>query len=413
MTLAPAKRIDLSLSPCEAARRLSTLSSCVFLDSSDLGSGSPKLSILAAEPSHLHRGNLHRDASPLRDILVAHAPKAPIDCGYPLGGLLGHVSYDGDYLFGEYADLLVYHHHEDSWHVVGHPSYLDRLVEPEQEPLNLTLLPKLDFRSEMSQEDFIAIVERAQEWIAAGDIYQVNLAQCFRAPREAKESAFDRYERLRNISPAPFSAFLNIEGQQVLSTSPECFLKMSGQSISTRPIKGTRPRFSDPLLDEQSAYDLITSAKEVSELVMITDLERNDLGQVCEYGSVEARDILALQRFAQVFHLVSTVNGTLRSDVDHVEALTRCSPGGSITGAPKKRAREIIDTLETSPRGLYTGAIGYLGWNGESQFNIAIRTLVGERDHWHFHVGAGIVADSDPEAEYEETLHKAAGILKA
>ena len=146
---------------------------------------------------------------------------------------------------------------------------------------------------------------------------------------------------------------------------------------------------------------------------MITDLERNDLGRICEYGSVEVKDLLALERFAQVFHLVSTVTGTLRPEIDHLEALIQCSPGGSITGAPKKRAMEIIDALEPSPRGLYTGAIGYLGWNQESQFNIAIRTLIREDAHWHFHVGAGIVADSDPHAEYDETLHKAAGILLA
>ena len=188
---------------------------------------------------------------------------------------------------------------------------------------------------------------------------------------------------------------------------------MSGRGITTRPIKGTRPRYTDSQLDEKSAYDLITSPKEVAELVMITDLERNDLGRLCDYGSVQVSELLCLERFAQVFHLVSTVGGVLRPDVDHLEALRLCSPGGSITGAPKKRAMEIIETLEPVPRGLYTGSIGYLGWNGESQFNIAIRTLIGDPNCWHFHVGAGIVADSDPAAEYEETLHKASGILMA
>ena len=188
---------------------------------------------------------------------------------------------------------------------------------------------------------------------------------------------------------------------------------MSGRGVSTRPIKGTRPRFADPQLDERSAYDLLTSQKEIAELVMITDLERNDLGRVCEYGSVHVSELLKLERYAQVFHLVSTVEGRLRDEIDHVEALRLCSPGGSITGAPKKRAMEIIADLETTPRGLYTGAIGYWGWNGESQFSIAIRTLIRDRDHWHFHVGSGIVADSDPIAEYQETLHKAEGILQA
>jgi anthranilate/para-aminobenzoate synthase component I len=158
---------------------------------------------------------------------------------------------------------------------------------------------------------------------------------------------------------------------------------------------------------------LLTSPKEIAELVMITDLERSDLGQVCETGSVAVRELLKLERFEQVFHLVSTVEGRLRADVDHAAALRACFPGGSITGAPKKRAREIIAELEPIRRGLYTGTIGWFGFNGESQFNIAIRTVVVEPGRVHFHVGAGIVTDSIPEKEWQETLDKAAGILTA
>ena len=199
----------------------------------------------------------------------------------------------------------------------------------------------------------------------------------------------------------------------MLSASPESFLKLSGNLVSTSPIKGTRPRYRDHERDEKSAYDLLTSPKELSELIMITDLERNDLGRVCEFGTVRVSELLKIERFEHVFHLVSTVNGQLRQDVDHLAALEACFPGGSITGAPKRRATEIIDELESEPRGLYTGSIGYLGANGESQFNIAIRTAVVENKAIQFHVGAGIVADSDPAMEYEETLHKAAGILQA
>ena len=190
-------------------------------------------------------------------------------------------------------------------------------------------------------------------------------------------------------------------------------MKISGRGIETRPIKGTRPRFSDPDEDRRSAYELQTSAKEISELVMITDLLRNDLGQVCEFGSVEVSEMLQLESLAQVHHLVSTVTGNLRPDIDAIDALASCFPGGSITGAPKKRAMEIIRELETRPRGIYCGAIGWLGFNGESSFNIAIRSLVRDGSKLSYHVGAGIVADSDPEKEYEETLHKAAGIRLA
>ena len=188
---------------------------------------------------------------------------------------------------------------------------------------------------------------------------------------------------------------------------------MSGCAIRTRPIKGTRPRRADPLADERSAFDLLTSAKEVAELVMITDLERNDLGIVCDFGSVTVPELLKLERHEQVFHLVSTVEGRLRAGVDHAAAFRACFPGGSITGAPKKRAREIIAELEPTPRGLYTGALGWFGFNGESQFSIGIRTVVVERGEAHFQVGSGIVADSSPEAEWQETLDKAAGILLA
>jgi anthranilate/para-aminobenzoate synthase component I len=207
---------------------------------------------------------------------------------------------------------------------------------------------------------------------------------------------------------------IELGGRCVLSTSPESFLRISGRSIRTRPIKGTRPRRrTSPQADEKSAYDLLTSSKEIAELIMITDLERNDLGQICEYGSVVVEELLALERFEHVFHLVSTVRGTLREEIDHVSALRACFPGGSITGAPKRRACEIIAELEPTPRGVYTGTIGWFGFNGESAFNIAIRTVVIEGDRAHFHVGAGIVADSVPEMEWQETLDKAAGILLA
>jgi anthranilate/para-aminobenzoate synthase component I len=190
-------------------------------------------------------------------------------------------------------------------------------------------------------------------------------------------------------------------------------LRISGPSILTRPIKGTRPRSADPTRDAQLAYELQTSPKETAELVMITDLLRNDLGRVCEYGSVQVPELLRHETFAHVHHLVSTVTGRLRPDVTHFRALAACFPGGSITGAPKIRAMEIIDELEPVSRGPYTGAVGYLGFNRESQLSIAIRMALLKDGHAHYHAGAGIVADSHPEAEYDETLDKAAGFFAA
>jgi para-aminobenzoate synthetase component 1 len=188
---------------------------------------------------------------------------------------------------------------------------------------------------------------------------------------------------------------------------------ISGSHIRTRPIKGTRPRGGDPARDAQLSFELQTSAKEISELVMITDLLRNDLGRFCEYGSVQAPDLLRLERYSHVQHLVSTVEGRLRTGVTHFQAFASCFPGGSITGAPKIRAMQIIDELEPVARGPYTGALGYLGFNRESQLSIVIRTAVCKNEEAHFHVGAGIVADSDPLAEHEETLAKAGGFQAA
>jgi anthranilate/para-aminobenzoate synthase component I len=188
---------------------------------------------------------------------------------------------------------------------------------------------------------------------------------------------------------------------------------MSGPHIVTRPIKGTRPRDADMTRDAQLSYELKTSSKELAELVMITDLLRNDLGKVCEFGSVQVPDLAKLEKFAHVQHLVSTVEGRLRNGVTHFAAFASCFPGGSITGAPKIRAMEIIDELEPVSRGPYTGAIGYLGFNRESQLSVTIRTAICKEGRAHFNVGAGIVADSAPEAEYEETLAKAGGFFAA
>ncbi len=265
--------------------------------------------------------------------------------------------------------------------------------------------------SNLLRSDFLAAVERAQRYIRAGDIYQVNLSQ--RLATACPFSGWELFERLLAVSPSPFAAYLDCGDFQIASSSPEQFLRLSGSHIPTRPIKGPRPRSPDATRDAQLAYELQTSPKELAELVMITDLLRNDLGKVCEYGSVQVPELAKLERFAQVQHLVSTVEGRLRTDVTHFAALASCFPGGSITGAPKFRAMEIIDELEPLARGPYTGCHGYLGFNRESQLSITIRTAVCKDGLAHFNVGAGIVADSNPEAEYEETLDKARGFLAA
>jgi len=265
--------------------------------------------------------------------------------------------------------------------------------------------------SNVTRAGFIARVERALAYIRAGDIYQVNLSHRLQTPISC--SGWELFQRLSAVSPAPFSAYLDLGDFQIASSSPELFLRLTGSAIQTRPIKGTRPRSPDPTRDAQFTYELQTSAKEMAELVMITDLLRNDLGKVCEFGSVQVPELVRLERYPHVQHLVSTVEGRLRREVTHFEAFASCFPGGSVTGAPKFRAMDIIDELEPNTRGPYTGALGYLGFNRESQLSIIIRAAICKDCRAYFHAGAGIVAESVPAAEYEETLAKAGGFFES
>ena len=403
------ERLD-GLKPVEVARRLRHLPGLVFFDTAGHlpGSGGPAVSLIAARPLRELCGNIAAagDQAALR-AAVTGGPQVAEATGFPMGGLCGWVDYEGDFVFGEYREMLVYCHDDETWRDLG------RLSECLETPLCSGETPIIGpFSALTTRDGFIAGVHQIKEWISAGDIYQTHLSQAYRATLRGG-SLFGLYEALRVASPAPMAAWLSLGGRELLSSSPEAFLKVSGRKIETRPIKGTRPRFAAGDEDRRSAYELETSAKEIAELVMITDLLRNDLGQVCEFGSVAVVEMLRLESLAQVHHLVSTVTGTLRADVDALGALAACFPGGSITGAPKSRAMEIIRELEKAPRGIYCGTLGYLGFNGESSFNIAIRTLVSDGKSLTYQVGAGIVADSDPLKEYEETQHKAAGIRLA
>jgi para-aminobenzoate synthetase component 1 len=265
--------------------------------------------------------------------------------------------------------------------------------------------------SNFTREAYCRVVERALEHIAAGDIYQVNLAQQFRV--EPAPDAPALYRSLREVSPAPFASFLTTEEAAIVSSSPERFFEVRGDRIETWPIKGTRPRGETEEEDRAYASALAVSSKDRAENVMIVDLERNDLGRICDVGSVHVPALCEVERYANVHHLVSRVAGTLREDAGPTEILRAMFPGGSITGAPKIRAVEIIDELEPTRRGAYTGAIGYWDVSGDCDFNIAIRTIVVEGGAATFHVGGGIVADSTPEGEYEETLVKARGMMRA
>ncbi|MDP2675850.1 MAG: aminodeoxychorismate synthase component I [Dehalococcoidia bacterium] len=284
-----------------------------------------------------------------------------------------------------------------------------QVVVPRHSPLDDAEAPPSNFDPLAYKRS----VQRVRDYIVAGDIYQVNLSQRFSLPLAG--DPFDAYLRLRDRNPAPFAAYIAMPEARVLSASPERFLSFDPvtRRVQTRPIKGTRPRGRTPEEDEALAAALLASVKDRAENVMIVDLERNDLGRVAAVGSVRVTELAALETFPTVFHLTSTVEATLRDDRDLVDLLLAAFPGGSITGAPKIRAMEIIDELERAARGVYTGAIGYIGFDGRMDLNIAIRTIVVKDGVAYFQAGGGIVADSDPEMEYQETLHKAWALAAA
>jgi para-aminobenzoate synthetase component 1 len=269
----------------------------------------------------------------------------------------------------------------------------------------------LSLASGFTREEYLRAVQRAKEYIAAGDIYQVNLSQRLHA--RLATDPFSLYRRLQQSNPAPFAAYFATPEAAIVSCSPERFLEVRGREVETRPIKGTRPRGATPEEDARLAAELLASEKDRAENVMIVDLERNDLGRVCEFGSVHVPELFAVESYATVHHLVSTVRGRLRPGTTALDCLRASFPGGSITGAPKVRSMEIIEELEPTRRGVYTGAIGYLCFSGDMDVNIVIRTLVIKGKTAYFQVGGGIVADSDPEAEYQETIDKGQALAAA
>ena len=283
-------------------------------------------------------------------------------------------------------------------------------------PLNERKSPVQDssgmpLRSNFTHDEYLRAVETAREYIISGEIYQVNLSQRFegRLPTDP----YDLYQRLRSINPAPFAAYLNFDEVNVLSASPERFLKLDGDRVETRPMKGTRPRGRSAAEDATLAAELQDSIKDRAENVMIVDLERNDLGKVCRIGTVNVSELCTLEKYATVFHLTSCVEGRLAEGKNRIDLLAASFPGGSITGAPKIRAMEIIDELEPTRRSVYTGSIGYLSFSGRMDLNIVIRTILVKNDRVYLQVGGGIVYDSEPEAEYQETLHKAEALFQA
>jgi anthranilate synthase component 1 len=267
------------------------------------------------------------------------------------------------------------------------------------------------FESDCGRADFADRVRRVKESVRDGDTFQANVSQRLTAP--AAVHPVEAFDALRRVNPAPYSALVEFPGVDLVSASPELLLERTGDRLVTEPIAGTRPRGETAAEDERLERDLRTDEKERAEHAMLVDLERNDLGKVSEFGSVAVTDYRRVDRYSEVMHLVSEVRGRLRDGADLVDAIAAVFPGGTITGAPKPRTMEIIDEVEATRRGPYTGSVGIFGFDGRATLNIVIRTLVRHDDEYHLRVGAGIVHDSEPEREYEETLDKARALVTA
>ena len=348
--------------------------------------------------------------------------------GYEMGGLLERLPGTAvddlglpDMNVGFYDWAIAFDHANGrSWLVTtkfsreGRAQWVrDRITEGSDTSTSRNGLPSIasNLRSNFTREQYVEAVKRVKRYIAAGDIYQANISQRFEA--NVDTDAWTLYRSLRNTAPAPFGAYLGFPESCILSASPEQFLRVERDFVETRPMKGTRPRGATSQDDIRLGRELAASEKDRAENIMIVDLLRNDLGRVCLPGTIRVPELFTVEKYPNVHQLVSSVTGRLHPEHDAVDLLKACFPGGSVTGAPKIRAMEIIDEIEPVQRGVYCGAIGYIGFDGSMQLSIPIRTMVAKGQRVYLQVGGGIVADSDPDAEYQETLDKARGGLEA
>jgi para-aminobenzoate synthetase component I len=465
-----------SLTPVIAAQRARTLESLIFLDSSLDGERLGRYSFVAADPA-MRRASVEPDAAifdELQRYLVENRTEDRSDLPPWQGGFAGYFGYElcqaleriSTTRFNDLPmhafDLAFYdvvaafdHFQKKAWLISsgkGGPPHVDPREQAKQraefffeiftnpqevtplwepggrafvgpnlhwgfESSELALAPQFPvpnvpgLASNFSREDYLRSVQRVIDYIHAGDAFQVNLSQ--RLLFQCANDPFETYLRLRERNPAPFSAFLDGPYYQIASASPERFLCARDGRIETRPIKGTRRRLYSPEADLFRGDELRASEKDRAENVMIVDLLRNDLSKVCADDSIQVTELCRLENYAFVQHLVSTVTGRLRPDLSLADAVKACFPGGSITGAPKVRAMQIISEVEPTPRGPYCGSLGYISLNGAMDLSILIRTMTAAYGYWQFPVGGGIVADSEPATEYEETLTKAVGLVRS
>lgn len=414
----------------ELVNRFGRRSLPFVLDSAQANDGLGEWSFFGSDPFAVVRGSLAELREAMRPFIVEAHSEIPFT-----GGAVGYLSYDygrrleelpdrslddrgiPDMHFGLYDGVAALDHTSGRLYLIGHDVHaeadlvIERLKSIVHAPscglaADRTVVARRgEWSWNLSREDFCTAVRSVRDYIASGDVYQVNLSQRARCAYEGDALAL--YKALRRGNPAPYGAYLDFGDWQLISTSPEQFLQKKGDHLETRPIKGTRPRGRTPEADRAMVAELQASEKDRAELLMIVDLERNDLGRVAAFGSVEVEGLYQIEKYARVMHQTARVKARLRDNRDIYDALEALFPGGSITGAPKIRAMEIIEALEPTRRGAYCGSIGYIGFDGDAEFNIAIRSLHLKDGQLDYQVGGGIVWDSEPEGEYQETLDKA------
>lgn len=400
------------------------------LESSQSNDGLGEWSFVGAEPFGVVRGShLAALRGAMQPFRMSEDSELPF-----VGGAVGYLAYDygrrieklpelavddrgiPDMNFGLYDGVAAYHHKSGKLYLVAHGfkepvniiierlrSWVEAPVQEQTVPVSLGA-----WEWNLSKDAFARAVEQVRTYIASGDVYQVNLSR--RARCTCSGGGLAIYNALRKGNPAPYAAYLSTGDFEFISTSPEQFLRKNGRELVTRPIKGTRPRVGDPEKDKLSEAELRASAKDRAELLMIVDLERNDLGRVAEFGSVHVEGLYQLEHYKRVIHQTAQVKARLAVGKDVYDALDALFPGGSITGAPKVRAMEIIEELEPTRRGGYCGSVGYIGFDGDAEFNVAIRSLHLKGGWLDYQVGGGIVWDSEAESEYQETVDKGRAI---
>ncbi|RQD73752.1 MAG: aminodeoxychorismate synthase component I [Halanaerobium sp. MSAO_Bac5] len=447
------KKLQTDLKPFEVFKIFAQEEQPIFLDSSDKYKKLGQYSIISFNPflrmkSKNNKVLIEQDnkrieskepMKHLQNYLKKYQKNYQSDLPF-IGGAVGHFSYDlchhfeelprtavddlniPDLNLGFYNGGIVYNHQTEKYFITDAQinSNAKKRVETIIRKIKRAKIPKLktkaakkdiQIKSNLSKKEYFTAIDKLKKYIENGDIYQANMTQRFET--ELQEEPLVLYSKLREVNPAPFAAYLDFGDYQILSSSPERFIRCKNNKLFTRPIKGTRPRGKNKAEDMKLKKELINSEKDKAELLMIVDLERNDFSKIAKTGTVKVPELFVVEKYPTVFHLVSQVECELDEKYDAVACIKNTFPGGSITGAPKIRAMEIIDELEPTQRNIYTGSIGYLDFNGNMDLNIVIRTMLIKNKKVYFQVGGGIVWDSNAAAEYQESLDKGKALVEA